>query len=621
MGEKKPLHLFPYENLSATSFKQAQDRVQRYLSDGWTHQGRYAPLFYQDDLPWYDEEESNSSRNFHLHAWGNLSDILLLHSTTNDASLLATALKVATDWVNRFPSWQVGDQPKFAWYDMAVGLRAHRLAYLIDAGARLDQVDKRVLNVLYKSLDQHRDYLERDEHIIFHNNHGFYQVAGQLAMARRFAYKSRKMASARTLGEQRLAKMLDLQFTNEGVHKEHSPDYHRMVCTSLRGLLNEGLIDTPSTRELVGKTEKALAWFVTPDGTLARFGDSDVRSIRYKPSQVVSRWDTPEMQFVSSEGAIGTPPTQTTMTFNDSGYFISRDSWSRSVGDPQAGGSYLAQIAAFHSRAHKHADDLSIVWYEHGAPVLVDPGRYGYLGKAEAGSDLWKDGYWYSHPARVYVESTRAHNTVEIDGKNHARKGVTPYISAIKKSGVSADDLRYSVSEVRHGKVRFIRTLVWLPAKWLIVYDWLACGLGEKHDFRQWFHFPSDARVTLSNNVAVAELVGIGSKLTVLPLLSDLSGSRLVRGDRSADGGYHQGFYSPADNEIVESDALCFEQLQVDKAFFATMLTFEDFEMLPISAKVSPSGVSLTVAWVQGGAKRTLRIHRPINGSVEIHFD
>ena len=41
--------------------------------------------------------------------------------------------------------------------------------------------------------------------------------------------------------------------------------------------------------------------------------------------------------------------------------------------------SYLAQTCAFHSRVHKHADDLSLIWWEHGHQILIDPGKYGYL--------------------------------------------------------------------------------------------------------------------------------------------------------------------------------------------------------------------------------------------------
>ena len=55
--------------------------------------------------------------------------------------------------------------------------------------------------------------------------------------------------------------------------------------------------------------------------------------------------------------------------------------------------SYLAQQAGFHSRTHKQADDLSFIWYDRGTEILIDAGRYGYLGRTETGSDLWNQGF------------------------------------------------------------------------------------------------------------------------------------------------------------------------------------------------------------------------------------
>jgi hypothetical protein len=37
----------------------------------------------------------------------------------------------------------------------------------------------------------------------------------------------------------------------------------------------------------------------------------------------------------------------------------------------------------------------------------------------------------YSDPNRIYVETTRAHNTVEIDGLSHPRRNVQPYGSGL----------------------------------------------------------------------------------------------------------------------------------------------------------------------------------------------
>lgn len=57
--------------------------------------------------------------------------------------------------------------------------------------------------------------------------------------------------------------------------------------------------------------------------------------------------------------------------------------------------------------AHGHADALSIVLSVAGHEVLVDPGTYAYHTDPE----------W-----RRYFRSTRAHNTVEVDGQDQSRQ-------------------------------------------------------------------------------------------------------------------------------------------------------------------------------------------------------
>ena len=58
-----------------------------------------------------------------------------------------------------------------------------------------------------------------------------------------------------------------------------------------------------------------------------------------------------------------------------------------------------------------------------GRNLLIDSGRYTYK---------------YDHPYRQYVESTRAHNTVEIDGRDFSRRQADAFGSAIVAGGESA---------------------------------------------------------------------------------------------------------------------------------------------------------------------------------------
>src|SRR5699024_7670644 len=113
----------------------------------------------------------------------------------------------------------------------------------------------------------------------------------------------------------------------------------------------------------------------------------------------------PETLFILSEGRSGTPPSAEMKVFSDGGYAFVRSPRPQSPGDIGKSG-YLALSAAFHSRAHKHADDLNLVWYDKGQQILTDSGRYGYGELLPPDSPLRKEGFYYASAERQYFEGT-----------------------------------------------------------------------------------------------------------------------------------------------------------------------------------------------------------------------
>lgn len=610
--------LIPYENFTGLSTRAAAIGADQLLREGWSNKGRFPLLKLDDQFPWDDDTPEHRSWNFTIHSLTMIQDLLLAHSKTGLDKYLKPALRISLDWATHHPSLSVEGRSQFAWYDMAVGLRAQRLAYVADAARRTGMADEPKVKVLLDSLELHRQYLADDEKIVFHNNHGFYQAAGQMAMGRRFRAERPEMAEAFAQGNLRFKAMLEAQFTNEGVHKEHSPDYHRMVYDSLRGIVDSGLVENPDVIELAHRIEDSLAWFILPTGDVVNFGDSDLRSVLRHEAEAVRKWSYGPMQFMASRGLIGAPPAERYRAFSESGYFVARDRWPAGP-DDYAGGSYLALAAAFHSRTHKHADDLSFVWYDKGQEILVDAGRYGYMGKAEVGSDLWEDGYWYSDPARVYVESTAAHNTVEIDGRNHPRKGVKPYGSALGRFGEGPGGLVFCESEVRHFKsIRHARVLVLKPGHWLVVFDWLQDNHSKPHDFRQWFHFSPAVSVLPSGLGYVAHVPDAEKLLRVESLLATSTPSRLELG-REAEP--MQGFYSPKEKQLLPNYALAYEALATDWAGFATLFCFcDDLKVVARENTMARSGRTGTFQWMADGRRHTLRINRMADEPMNVSY-
>lgn len=207
------------------------------------------------------------------------------------------------------------------------------------------------------------------------------------------------------------------------------------------------------------------------------------------------------------------------------------------------------------------------MWYEHGAELISEAGRYAYLGKTEQGSPLWEAGFWYSDPSRVYVESTRAHNTVEIDGNSYQRKGVKPYGSALRRWG-EADGVYFAESTCVHApSVQRARLLLYRPANWVIVFDWLRDTQKLEHTYAQRFHFDPDLMWVRDDDTVTMSIIDRPEFLHMVPLLH-AEPLPMVKGQRDPD---LLGWVSREPKEMSATFTGGFEQRGVTGTF-ATLL-------------------------------------------------
>lgn len=570
----------PYEELLRSS------RAELVLRDGWVL-GRYPAVPLTPPIDWSFKDEASRSHNYHLHALDLIDPLLAAHSAgETDQPFLERALEVAMDWVRNHPAVDTPGRSPMAWYDMAVGLRAYRLAYVYDEARRLGIGTEEERALLRASLESHRENLVDEEHFAAHSNHGLYQASGQLAMARRLADMPGMEAAAQQ-ARQRLAAAIEAQFTVEGVHKEHSPGYHLRVLESLSGAERAGLLDTPELQRVVDNARDAMSWFVKPDGKLINLGDTD--EARALPSI---------LKGLSPEGL---------KAFPKSGYVVARGE-----------GFYFAQTLAYHSRTHKQADDLSFVWGEHGRDMLIDAGRYGYRGRTAPGTDLWKKGFWYGDPNRVFVESTHAHNTVEIGGESYNRRVEQPYGSALIGAELTDAGLVTSLGEVDHGVQGVHRRLLVLnPGAWMLVIDrveppapaakpkkgLLGWGGAKAIPYSQWFHFSPEFKVwPISATAFAAEEPTYETRLKAISLTPGVSVSDMAFGETEPR---LQGWASPRDGKMIEAPAIAMETSGTGAVMFATLLALSVEDLRPAGAEMSAGGDTLKFGWnADGGVTR-----------------
>jgi uncharacterized heparinase superfamily protein len=145
---------------------------------------------------------------------------------------------------------------------------------------------------------------------------------------------------------------------------------------------------------------------------------------------------------------------------------------------------------------HGHADALSIILYKEETPLLIDPGTYRYNGAPQ-----WRE----------YFKSTRAHNTVTIDGLDQAVQetgfiwsrpySVDGYVVHEIQAGVDVKARHNGYSRIQH-PVWHKREISFGHNRYTIVDTFEGTGI---HDYELNFHLHPDAVATLSGSGCVID--------------------------------------------------------------------------------------------------------------------
>jgi uncharacterized heparinase superfamily protein len=306
---------------------------------------------------------------------------------------------------------------------------------------------------------------------------------------------------------------LDEQVLPDGGHYERSPMYHAAAlddflrtCALCRAA--ETTIPEFAAGRLVAMT-RALQWLSRPDGTLHLFNDA-------------VDGEEPDRATVLSLAArvLETPSGEPAGAFalEDTGYYghVDPDGGHRFVVDAgPPGPSYQP--------GHAHCDMLSFELDAGGHPVVVDSGLHGYDGD----------------PYREYVRSTRAHNTVAIDGAEQhemwatfrvARRGTILSAAA----GVMADGgfvFKGSASPYHDRSAVHHRTVA-LGRGELRVIDRVEGGTGRR--LAGWLHIHPGFRLQPAENgfVALYGPAGSDAGTTVTVEVFGVDAARVVTGAR-----------------------------------------------------------------------------------------
>ena len=333
---------------------------------------------------------------------------------TSEARFLQALINLMADWVKHNPP---GSTPGWAPYPLARRLVAWSK---VAVSLREDETwrsfwQSTLAPCLYKQTQMLAANLETD----LGNNHLIANYRALEWMGLLFPDWPGAL-SWRDAGLAGLWSEMAQQVLTDGVHDERSISYHAIVLTDLLeawDLCQRTGVGTPGN--LAERFSRMISFLVdmqAPDGSYPMVNDTvpgypgDISTLITNARERLHYWANPPGSDrrgrvpapsgfnVSTEEIAGENEStrQGATAYPEAGYVILRDD----------DGDFLCfdagPMGPEHLPGHGHADALSFVLYGKHKPLVVDPGVYSYHEKS------WRD----------HFRSTRAHNTVCIDGQD-----------------------------------------------------------------------------------------------------------------------------------------------------------------------------------------------------------
>lgn len=419
----------------------------------------------------------SDQRSLHMH--GFIGDFITAAAQTKNNDLLICASEIVFHWRAQFSYPR--DANSMAYHDETV---AQRIGYWLKLLLSCEESGQgAVAKKLKALLLDEIAILASDKFHAGLNNHGMFQ---DFALLYCFVLN---LADERILNNSldRLEKYFQYSIAEDGVHKEHSPQYHYNIAQSISAhlpllrVLNSDCADR--IQNLLHKMGNYAVNIVTPNGRFPPIGDTPPKPI---PADYYEVFGCNDSKLLLSPSAI----------FPHGGYGIIRDDLSK--GEKQ---TFIVFCASHHGDYHKHRDDLSLLVYC-GGWVIGESGPFSYD---------------YSNPLSQHGYSSAAHSTLMVDGNNPGRGGKPELVKIVRHSD---DGVVCNISGInrRHDGVEHTRDITFSrKAMLLTVTDTVISE--ASHDFALLWQISSD--IELLQNGYEFKLMRNDKKLFKLSMQSD----------------------------------------------------------------------------------------------------
>ncbi|MBN1935242.1 MAG: alginate lyase family protein [Anaerolineae bacterium] len=598
---------FMYEGETA---EQAAERILRgeLISCSTPHQfGDTVDWFINPTFNQYKEWTWQLSRH---PEWGILAE---RYRGTGDERFAAVLVRFFTSWVRQavVPQNASGGDT-LCWRTIEAGIRMGGVwQWALHSFYRSPHFTDDVLIDWFKSVWEHGwrlRYFHRTGNWLIMEMNGLAQIG--------ILYAQFKDAPAwKTYAFERLVEELDAQVYPDGWQVELSTGYHQVDIRNYQWLIDVcRAYDEPipaAFDEGMARMHAVNVLMMMPDGRLPDVNDGGWHAVA--PLMQEAARDYPDhagFRWAASGGAAGAPPETVSHLFAHAGYAVMRSGWEKDAlwalfdGGPFGYG-------------HQHEDKLNLLVHAYGRLLLTEGGNYAY-----DASEM-----------RRYVLSTRAHNTVRVDGQDQNRRlnysreafDVTALASLVWKTTPQYDVAEATYDEgygpgaartVAHTrKVIFLKQGAAGPC-WIVV-DRFAPADDLAHTYQLLWHFESDC--VKSDGILAYSEDADTPNLTILPAAQKELRLSLISGADAPEWqgwkaikNHQQGEYAPAPTVVYEWTA----RASTRRAGMARLVTVlyptragESCPLRAVTASSDPGATTIQLELINGSIVEIDEVH------------
>lgn len=429
-------------------------------------------------------------------------------------------------------------------------------------------------------------FLEDPKHFEAGFNHGFAEAAALLLIAENFPH-FKDAPRWRELALDRYDDLLTDIIGSDGFIIENSAYYQFYVFTQVyqvsQWAQTYGLEMSPLVREVLERMARFASYVVQPDGRIPMLGASQRLLVRKHQPVLLARMGAafPELGHMLTAGMCGTAPTERLAFFASSGVAVLRSSFDTAL-DYQAQ-THLVFDTGPYRTDHSHLDALNVVLYSAGRTLLTDSGMF----TEEPGEE------------EAYFRSTRAHNTVTVDGLDQRDGHASPSLTAQGGQWLYQSGFHALYEGVRHW-----RAVMLLEKDVVLVVDRLLSE--DSHRFEQRWQFQPDLTVATQGVSAFVTDPKGKRVLQVTQALPDGLSVSTVRGaTRPYDGWYSE------DYEVRKASTVLIYPREGTQAHYATLFTSGLNALSPAYVSAVPLQEGVDVHACAAGRGYRIRVQRP----------